>query len=326
MNRTEFREAVFKRDKYACVVCEEKAVDAHHLFERRLWPNGGYFINNGVSLCSECHLSAEKCVTYPFELAAYAGIDKIAYPPCLEKETIGSRYDKWGNLADGSARGPLFYDEAFRKAVGADYVNMFDVKVKYPRTPHLPWSGEQDDLILDMFYLEGREVVITEKMDGENTTLYRNGYHARSVESEYHPTRTWVKNFHSMFSYDIPENYRICGENLWATHSIKYDDLTSYFLGFSAWRDDICLSWDETIEWFNLLGITSVPVLTRGIWPLDLPKLDLNTQEGYVIRLADEYKLSDFTKSIGKFVRKGHVQTDDHWKFGSFEENGLKLD
>ena len=49
---------------------------------------------------------------------------------------------------------------------------------KYPRTPHLPWSpGASDDdvRVADTAMSEGREVVVTEKLDGENTTLYADG-------------------------------------------------------------------------------------------------------------------------------------------------------
>ena len=54
--------------------------------------------------------------------------------------------------------------------------------VKYPRTPHLPWSpgATADDRVhTDLAGLEGREIVVTEKLDGENTTIYRDHVHAR---------------------------------------------------------------------------------------------------------------------------------------------------
>lgn len=37
LTRTDFRESVFKRDNYSCVVCKAKGVklDAHHIIERR---------------------------------------------------------------------------------------------------------------------------------------------------------------------------------------------------------------------------------------------------------------------------------------------------
>ncbi len=45
MSRDEFRNTVFKRDGYKCVICGAPAKDAHHLVERRLWGNcGGYYL------------------------------------------------------------------------------------------------------------------------------------------------------------------------------------------------------------------------------------------------------------------------------------------
>ena len=64
--------------------------------------------------------------------------------------------------------------------------------VKYPRTPHLPWSegAAEDDIVssdADMF--TGMEVVVTEKLDGENTTMTSEKVHARSLDSRDHPSR-----------------------------------------------------------------------------------------------------------------------------------------
>ncbi len=106
--------------------------------------------------------------------------------------------------------------------------------VKYPRTPHLPWSSgrAEDDIALDSIeHLERLEdVVVTEKLDGENTTLYHDYLHARSIDSKSHPSRDWIKRFHAKVRYDIPEDFRICGENMYAKHSIFYDALTTYYI------------------------------------------------------------------------------------------------
>jgi hypothetical protein len=40
---------------------------------------------------------------------------------------------------------------------------------------------------------------------------------------------------------------------------------------------------------------------------------DLETHEGYVIRIEDEFKIEDFRMNCAKFVRPGHVQTDKRW-------------
>src|SRR3972149_10844087 len=98
---------------------------------------------------------------------------------------------------------------------------------KYPRTRHLPWSPgkSRDDLVmLDDLLFVGQRVIVTEKMDGENTTLYRDTLHARSLDSRDHISRHWLKNYWSGLRYAIPENMRICGEYLYAKHSIKYTD------------------------------------------------------------------------------------------------------
>jgi hypothetical protein len=330
MERDSFREAVFARDGHLCARCKELAVDAHHLLERRLWSDGGYHLDNGVSLCAACHLLAEQTLISVEELREMAGIKKIVLPDSLE---WGNVYDKWGNivLPNGRIRGPLFYDESVQKVLRqGDVLRYFTRYVKYPRTPHLPWSmGRSDGDIVGRSDWTRERVVITEKMDGENTTLYNDRVHSRSLDTAYHWSRTWVKNFHAKIGFDIPENMRICGENLQATHSIKYINLSSFFMGYSVWRDDLCLSWRETAEWFELLGITPVPVLAKGKWESDDVQgfidswRDGNEREGYVVRLEGSFHFSQFNQSVAKYVRRGHVQTRRHWLKGSTEKNLL---
>ncbi len=60
LTRDQFRESVFERDNYQCVVCQSPAQDAHHILERRLFPDGGYYMNNGVSVCGPCHIKCEE--------------------------------------------------------------------------------------------------------------------------------------------------------------------------------------------------------------------------------------------------------------------------
>ena len=194
------------------------------------------------------------------------------------------------------------------------------MKVKYPRTYHLPFSqGETSDdkRLSDISHFVGKEIVMTEKRDGENSTLSRDYTHARSLDSVDHPSRHWLKGFWSTISYDIPEDWRICGENLYAEHSLGYDSLKTYFEVFSIWNEkNECLSWDDTEDWCKLLGLTLVPVLYRGIFDenfLRNYKINTKIQEGYVIRLASSFQYEDFETSVAKWVRDGHVQTDEHW-------------
>ena len=59
--RERFRTSVFERDGYKCRCCGATGdLDAHHITDRHDMPNGGYVPENGISLCPECHLKAER--------------------------------------------------------------------------------------------------------------------------------------------------------------------------------------------------------------------------------------------------------------------------
>lgn len=192
-------------------------------------------------------------------------------------------------------------------------------RFKYPKTFHFPWSpGLQNDdrLLPSTNVFEGKEVVATIKKDGENTSIYTDCLHARSLDSLNHPSRNCVRAFAAKFQKDIPFDWRICGENVYAHHSIFYKNLPSYFLGFSIWNENnFCLHWDETLEWFKIFGITPVEQIYRGIWDEDYFKnLEVpENEEGYVVRTVEGYNYEDFQKHLAKYVRKNHVQTDEHW-------------
>lgn len=56
-----FRDSVFQRDGNKCVFCDKtENLDAHHITDRSLMPNGGYALENGISVCEEHHLLSEQ--------------------------------------------------------------------------------------------------------------------------------------------------------------------------------------------------------------------------------------------------------------------------
>ena len=205
---------------------------------------------------------------------------------------------------------------------------------KYPRTVHLPFSGSKtsDDVTGASwkFLREDLEVVITEKMDGENTTLYRDRFHARSVDSKFHESRSWVAGLWGRVSWMIPEGRRVVVENVYAEHSIRYDKLPTFAFGIcvidlldadgklSEHGVPTVLSWDDSLKIFAELGITPVPLLYRGKTSMKhlrevFESLDTYAQEGIVVRTAGSFLEEDFWDNSAKGVRKGHVQTDQHW-------------
>jgi len=207
-------------------------------------------------------------------------------------------------------------------------------RIKYPRIPHLPWSPgrSEDDIALDSIeHLEHLEdVVVTEKLDGENTTLYHDYLHARSLDSKSHPSRNWIKQFHTTIRYNIPEDFRICGENMYAKHSIFYDALTTYFYVFAIFQSEMCLSWYDTVEWCKLIGLETVPVLYRGTWNEQAIKACWRgksvfgeEQEGYVVRNVESFRFDEFRSNVAKYVRNDHVTTDQHWMHETVQPNRI---
>lgn len=73
--RTDFREAVFSRDRHTCRVCGKRwtpadaepalgRLNSHHIVDRHEFPNGGYVAENGITVCdggsSSCHMRCER--------------------------------------------------------------------------------------------------------------------------------------------------------------------------------------------------------------------------------------------------------------------------
>ena len=102
--------------------------------------------------------------------------------------------------------------------------------VKYPRTLHFPWSNwtSDDKVLKSIDNFVGKQVVVTEKMDGENFNGYCDYAHARSLSPLTGDDRGSAKAIWSNVSWKIPVGYRFCGENLYAKHSIHYFNLKSY--------------------------------------------------------------------------------------------------
>ena len=112
LTRDEFKRQVFAKTKGKCCVpgCDCNAVDAHHIMDRKLWADGGYYLSNGAALCSKHHLDAEQGRISPAQCLEYMDIDSdlTRIPDSLKDEyknisdyhnAISSGLlDKWGGL------------------------------------------------------------------------------------------------------------------------------------------------------------------------------------------------------------------------------------
>lgn len=207
-----------------------------------------------------------------------------------------------------------------------------ETSFKYPKTPYLGYSpsiAREDRVIENLTNLVRENVVITVKMDGENVTIYPDHWHCRSLDSK-------SRDYHSYLAsvilpdiqYRIPSGYRLCGEYLYATHSIHYENLESYFRVFSVWNGTTCLSWDDTKAMVESLGLHTVREVYRGRYMPNIVKaigdgVIAGGDEGIVIRTACAFEYPDFASHVAKYVRKDHVQSDAHWSLGEIVPNGL---
>lgn len=335
LTRERFSEEAIARAGGLCVLCTAKglsspATETHHAMERRLFKHpdefGGYFAENAIPVCNGCHRLCEQTIVSVEEAREAAGIQHAVLPQHLYPD---SRYDKWGNqiLANGMRmKGELFHDESVQKILALGGVlDLYTHLVRFPRTNHVPWSPgmTSDDRVLPgLEQFRMRRIVVTVKRDGQNTTVYPTGeLHARSPDAAPNAAQGPARAEAAMWQHDIPEGWRVCLENLYRKHSIAYDDLKSWLLGFHVWADswddresgrtlhNVCLPWDETKEYFDLLGVTPVEVIYDGVFDeriLRAIRFDRERMEGWVVRDAGAIPYGDYSRLVGKFVREDH--------------------
>lgn len=210
---------------------------------------------------------------------------------------------------------------------------------KYPRIPHLPWSpgtASDDRRLPDTTALLDPPLVITEKLDGSNLCMTSDDVFARThAHAPRHPSFDMAKRVWAGVRGRIPEGLSVFGEWLYARHSIEYRALPGYFVVFGV-RDDTTgawHTWDQTARVASDLGVPAAPVLWTGRVRTEdelrgqverlaeQPSSFGGGREGVVVRLAGP--ITDFDVSVAKWVRAGHVQTDEHWSAQPIVRNVL---
>ena len=175
----------------------------------------------------------------------------------------------------------------------------------------------------------GREIVITEKLDGSNTLLRQGQACPRSADrAAAAPWLAMARKHHAWKTIPLTD-LQLYGEDIYGVHSIEYDPVpeNATFYLFAARENDEWLSWDAVAALARNLDLPTVPVLHRGT-PETLRELRREAEalmlrpstigpekEGIVIRIAGSFPASEFERSVCKMVRPGHVPPDDeHWR------------
>lgn len=199
--------------------------------------------------------------------------------------------------------------------------------MKYGRTYHFPFSpgATNDDKIQKNWEkILVHEIVMTEKLDGENTCLKKDGVFARSHATP--TTNPWAINMIQIWNrvkYSLG-NLEIFGENLYGVHSIEYTNLKDFFYVFAVRENETWLSWDDVKLYAEALDLLTVPEIKKGYFTAQQIKTQIKENlllgsnlggvcEGFVFRTSNSFSINEFPNKVLKYVRENHVQTDTHW-------------
>lgn len=209
--------------------------------------------------------------------------------------------------------------------------------IKFPSIPYLSISPDvdQNDPVTN-FTLNGKNIVITEKMDGENCCMYNGKVFARTHSHEAtHESFTPIKQMYKQKIlpmnevYNIPNRYMLFGENMTGIHSITYDKLENYFYLFGVFDTDshVWLGWDQVEKVARDIDVPTVPVIFRGVLCEEKIKILMDKKiktisicstvvgpEGFVVRNSHAFVNNEFSTNISKYVRHNHKQTDETWR------------
>ena len=211
---------------------------------------------------------------------------------------------------------------------------------KYGRTWHFPFSPgtTSDDRIQQDYWTyvqHMQQVIHTEKLDGENNCLNRYGVFARShAAPTVSPWTSRLRQQWGLIKNDLGD-LELFGENIYAIHSIEYRRIEHYYYVFAVRCLDRWLSWEEVCFYAAAFDMPTVPVMALSENPareqafrdevlaltrerssfdsVDVLSGAPCTVEGIVSRNTQGFGLEALGQNVFKYVRKGHVKTDEHW-------------
>lgn len=218
---------------------------------------------------------------------------------------------------------------------------------RFPHTPHLAWLGEgqpRDDKVLapeEADDLLGAELVVEEKIDGANLGFSvseegdlfaqnRGSYLSPDFcHAQFRPLWSWLASREVALVDALWPDLMLFGEWCVAVHSVEYDRLPDWFLGFDVYDRAEGRFWDTArrAELLAKLGLSPVPRLATGRFTFDElaallggSRVGSLPMEGVVVRREAD----GWTTERAKLVRPTFTQSmEDHWSRGPLRKNAL---
>ncbi len=224
---------------------------------------------------------------------------------------------------------------------------MKDDFFKFPSTPHLalPDGVEvRDDKVMPESERDDflqHELVIEEKVDGANLGISfdaegkvraqnRGGYLFPPMTGQWKTLTGWLSSRTDIFFEQLTHRYILFGEWCYARHSVVYDRLPDWFLGFDIYDKSTAkfFSCSRRDEAFQAMDISQVPTLKRGHFTLPeinrlLSKSQLGNApaEGLYLRVNHD----DWLKQRAKLMHPDFIQSiEQHWSRSEIKVNWLR--
>lgn len=197
-------------------------------------------------------------------------------------------------------------------------------------------EDELDDLLAG-------DHIVEEKVDGANIGLSTAGDGSIRVQSrgqyvdpahahpQFRPLQGWLRARGDALADALFPDLILFGEWCYAVHSVVYDRLPDWFLGFDVYDRSVTAFWDtgRRNDWLAALGLSAVPRLAAGRFDLSelaalldsSSKLGSEPIEGIIVR----QQRAGSTTARAKLVRPEFAQAiEEHWSRGPLRLNELR--
>jgi ATP-dependent RNA circularization protein (DNA/RNA ligase family) len=226
---------------------------------------------------------------------------------------------------------------------------MKDGFFKFPSTPHLatlPGVDIRGDKVLSESECNEflrHDLIVEEKVDGANLGISfdlegdiraqnRGAYLHLPCSGQWKKLQDWLAPRTDILFENLTDRYILFGEWCYAQHSVFYDRLPDWFLGFDVYdkRFGRFLSSERRDALLREMCIAQVPVLARGhfAYPeiqklLSTSKLIDQPAEGLYLR----FDQGDWLAQRAKLVRPAFIQSvEPHWSRSAIKPNRLRLE
>ena len=220
---------------------------------------------------------------------------------------------------------------------------------KFPHTPHLLWLGAgtpREDKCLtvpEAAEFLSSEVIVEEKVDGANLGLSLDPYGRIRAQSrgnflapgrshaQWNPLWPWLAERRAILENGLIGGLILFGEWCYARHTVAYDALPDWFLGFDVFDTNRRRFWSVSRRnvWLRERGLVPVPEVARGRFQrkqipslLGASAIGHLPVEGIYLRREEVGWLSARAKVVSATFKQ---QIEEHWTRRAVIPNQLAL-